>query len=67
VTALKSARPHLRFLDGTHRGYVVVDITHERLQADWWFVPTVTERVDAETHAIRLTTEAGRPHLVEGN
>jgi hypothetical protein len=54
-------------LDGTHRGYVVVDITHERLQADWWFVPTVTERVDAETRAIRLSTEAGRPHLVEGN
>jgi alkaline phosphatase D len=62
--AVRAARPHLRFLEAGHRGYVVVDITRERLQADWWFVPTVTERVATETRAIRLVTEAAAPRLV---
>jgi len=40
-------------------------MTRERLQADWWFVPTVLERTAAETHAKSLVSEAARPHLVE--
>jgi len=63
--AVRAARPHLKFLESGHRGYVVVDITRERLQAEWWFVPTVTERVSAETRAIRLVTAAASPRLVE--
>jgi alkaline phosphatase D len=64
VGALRAARPHLKFLEAAHRGYVVVEITRERLQADWWFVPTVSERVAEETRGIRLVSEAERPHLV---
>jgi len=63
--AIRSARPHLRFLDPEHRGYAVVEFTRERLQADWWFVPTVTERTSEEVHAKRLVAEAAKPHLVE--
>jgi alkaline phosphatase D len=62
--ALRAARPHLKFVEAPHRGYVVVEMTRERLQADWWFVPTVTERVAEETRAIRLVTEAAAPRLV---
>jgi alkaline phosphatase D len=62
--AIRAARPHLKFLEAGHRGYVVVELTRERLQADWWLVPTVTERVSAETRAIRLVSEAAAPHLV---
>jgi hypothetical protein len=43
---------------------VVVDITRERLQADWWFVPTISERGSAETRATRLVSEAKAPRLV---
>jgi alkaline phosphatase D len=65
--AIRAARPHLKFLEGGHRGYVVVELTRERLQADWWFVPTVTERVSTETRAIRLVSEAAAPRLVEAS
>jgi alkaline phosphatase D len=61
--AVRAARPHLKFLEAGHRGYVVVELTRERLQADWWFVPTVTERVSTETRAIRLVSEAAAPGL----
>jgi alkaline phosphatase D len=64
LTSIRAARPHLKFVEAPQRGYVVVEITRERLQADWWFVPTITERVSDESRAIRLVSEAGAPRLV---
>jgi alkaline phosphatase D len=61
---LRKARPHLRYLEGLHRGYVVLDVTRERVQADWFFVPSITERVDAERFGHGLVSLAGRPHFV---
>ncbi len=31
-----AARPHLHYVDGRYRGYFVVDLTRERLQADYY-------------------------------
>jgi alkaline phosphatase D len=62
---LLAARPHLRYLEGQHRGFVVLDLTPERLQADWWFVPSVAERTADVTCAKSLVSEAARPHLTE--
>ena len=61
---LLKERPHLRFLEGTQRGYVVLDITRERAQADWFFMPTVTERSTAETFGGGWLTESGTSHLI---
>ena len=47
ATMLQPLAPHLKFLEGDSRGYVLLDITPKTLQADWYFVPTVTERTDA--------------------
>lgn len=58
------ARPHLRWVDAD-RGYVVVDLRADRLQADWFTVPTVTSRVPDERFAKGLVSEAGKPHFVE--
>jgi alkaline phosphatase D len=57
-------RPHLRFVDA-ERGYVVVDVSAERLQADWWTVPTIARRTPEETFVKGLVSAAGRPHFVE--
>ena len=43
---LLAARPHLHYVDGRYRGYFVVDLTRERLQADFYAVATVEERSD---------------------
>ena len=42
---------HIRMADLEHHGYVVVDVTPERVQADWWHVETIAERSDAERFA----------------
>ncbi len=64
IAGIIKARPHVRFLDGD-RGYVVVDVTAERLQADFWFVPTITTRTKDERFGKGLVSEAGRPHFTE--
>jgi alkaline phosphatase D len=65
LAGIRSSRPHLKFVEVEHRGYAVVEVTRERLQADWWFVPTIGERTTAQTRAKTLVTEAAKPRLVE--
>jgi alkaline phosphatase D len=67
IDKLKKERPHLRYIEGLLRGYVVLDVTRERVQADWYYVPTVSEKTTAEQFGKGLISAAGRPHLIETN
>jgi alkaline phosphatase D len=58
-----SASPHMRFMDGDHHGYVTLDITRQRLLADWYHVRTVTERTADETKAASFVYERGSSRL----
>ena len=64
---LKAARPHLHYVDGRYRGYYIVDLTRERLQADYYAVATVAERSAKERFEQGFITESGRNHLVEAS
>jgi alkaline phosphatase D len=55
--------PHLKYLEGDSRGYVLLDITARRLQAEWYFVPTVTRRTDVESRGTALVCERGAGRL----
>lgn len=61
---LRLLAPHLKFLEGESRGYVLVDITRERLLAEWYFVPTVAERSAEESRAAGFVCERGSSRLV---
>jgi alkaline phosphatase D len=61
---LQAAAGHLKFLDGDSRGYVLLDLSRDRLLADWYFVPTVTERTDRESKAAGYACERGSSRLV---
>jgi alkaline phosphatase D len=65
AAALRVLLPHLKFMDGENRGYVVLDVTAARAQVDYFFVATVQERSDAETHVAALVTERGSSHLAD--
>jgi alkaline phosphatase D len=62
VAALKVALPHLKFMDGTKRGYVLLDVTRDRLTSSWYFVPDVRTRVVQEVLGGQLVTESGSSH-----
>jgi alkaline phosphatase D len=63
VTRLRTLAPHLRFLEGTRNGYVLVDLTRRRVRADWYFVPAVI-RTSSETRAERLMCERGHSRWI---
>lgn len=65
LRTLRAARPHLHWADGLSHGYVVVDITREAVQGDWFGVPTIQERTSAEHFVKGFTSAFNHPHLVE--
>jgi alkaline phosphatase D len=62
----QSASPHMRYMDGDRHGYVTLDITRDRILADWYHVRTVTERTADETKAASFACERGSAHLQGG-
>ena len=62
---LRALLPHLKFLEGDSRGYVLLDITRAQLRGEWYFVPTVLERSAAETRAAAFVCERGSAHLAD--
>ena len=62
-----AARPHLRYVDGRYRGYFIVDLTRERLQADYYALATIEERTTNERFERGFITESGRNHLTDAS
>ena len=63
---LRFALPHLKYLEGEHRGYVLLDITPTRLQAEWYHVPGVAQRSADETRAMTMVCARGSSRLASG-
>jgi alkaline phosphatase D len=56
--------PHWQWCDLDSHGYVVVDVTPERLRAEWWHLDTVLERTDTEELGATFTVAPGSRRLV---
>jgi alkaline phosphatase D len=54
---------HVRMVELRHHGYLVADVTPERIQADWWHLDTVTGPSPAETFAGGWQLHWGHPGL----
>jgi alkaline phosphatase D len=63
---LRLVLPHVKYLEGENRGYVLIDVNRERLIADWYHVPGVTERSPVESRSARFVCERGSSRLVAG-
>lgn len=57
--------PHIRFFDLERHGYVVLDLTEDRAQAEWWHVATVAERRRGESLAASWQVRRGTSRLLE--
>jgi alkaline phosphatase D len=61
--ALLGTHPHVKFVDLNRRGYTVLDVTPERVLAEWYHVATITERRADEEFAAALQVASGTNHL----
>lgn len=55
--------PHVRFVEQQRNGYVLLDVTPERAQAEWHLVATVRQPSAEVTLAGSLQTRSGQPWL----
>jgi alkaline phosphatase D len=65
TSLLQLFSPHLKFVEGEHRGYVLLDVTRSRLQSEWYFVPAVDVRAATESRAAAFVCEAGASRLTK--
>ena len=63
---LRIALPHVKYLDGDHRGYTLLDVTHDRVVADFHHVATVSQRMALQTRGAQLVCLRGSSTLVTG-
>jgi alkaline phosphatase D len=61
---LMKVLPHWKWCDLDDHGSVVVDVTADRVVAEWWFVPTVLERVPGEESGARWMVDHGARQIV---
>lgn len=52
---LRVPNPHLKYFENTLNGYVLLDITAERVRAEFWHVPFVSQ--PTEDSALRTAFE----------
>jgi len=63
-TGLRATNPHLLHTNERQLGYLLMDITPERVQAEWYYVPTVFQRVPGEiADPVMLACTSGSRHL----
>jgi len=58
--------PHLKFVELTKHGFIMLDINQQRIQADWFYVNTITQNNNsAYSWAKSLYSNNGSMHLLE--
>jgi alkaline phosphatase D len=63
AAVLRPLARHLKFLDGERNGYTLLDVTRDRIQAEWYHVETVAQRSDKESKAASFVCEHGSSRL----
>lgn len=58
-----AANPHIKYAELDSNGYVILDVTPERVQGDWFHVDTVAVASDREAFASAWKTDSGANHL----
>jgi alkaline phosphatase D len=59
--------PHIRYVELTRRGYLILDVTPQRVQSDWHHLVTVKERSTAEEIAASWQVQDGANRLNEAD
>ena len=62
-----ATHPHVKYVELFRRGYLLIDLTPERAQAEWYHVRTIVERTRDEELARVLYTAAGESRLQPGS
>jgi alkaline phosphatase D len=60
---LKGVNPHFKYIEFNRRGYLLLDVTRERVVGEWWYVPTVAEPAAGESFGAAFEVRAGTSRM----
>jgi alkaline phosphatase D len=63
AATLRAANPHFKYVNLVKRGYMLVDVTRDRVVAEWWHLDTVASQSNIETFAAAFETRWGANKL----
>jgi alkaline phosphatase D len=61
---VRSQNPHVRHVDLNHHGYLLLDVTRERVVGEYWSVDTVAAPSNVQVLSAAFEVGNGTPHLV---
>ena len=60
---LRLLNPHMKYVDLAQKGYMVLDITPERTQSEWWYVDQIAAPGANESFGAAYAVDAGTRRL----
>ena len=63
AAGLRSLNPHMKYIELTRHGYLLLDVTSERVSSEWWYVDTIDSRGGSESFATALQAVDGTNRL----
>ena len=60
---LRSQNPHFKYIDFNKRGYMLLDVTHQRVVCEWWHLNTVSAPDAGQSLAVAYQVLDGDQHL----
>lgn len=58
--------PHMKYVDLSRHGYLLLDVTPEHCQGEWWYVDTIADASTTEVFASAWQAPQGKNFLVAG-
>jgi alkaline phosphatase D len=63
ANTLRAINPHFKYINLHRRGYMLLDVTPQRVVCEYWFVDTVASPSNIETFATAFEVQAGTNRL----
>ncbi len=61
--ALRAFNPHFKYVELTKRGYLLMDVSPQRVVGEWWHLDTALSPSNVETFATAFEVQFGTNHL----
>jgi alkaline phosphatase D len=61
---LRSQNPHFKYIQLDKRGYMLLDVTHQRVVCEWWHVDRVDQPDAGQSLAVAFQVQDGSARLV---
>ena len=65
VSLIQAFNPNIKYAELSKRGYLLLDVTNDKVQGDWIYMSTITDKVFTSSTAASWCDNDGDNHLTE--